>query len=122
VKQDEYLNAHRSEIAERFGAVNPWFNNVDLKLLQDFIVPLGGQSHTFQLSVDILNFMNMLNSDWGVRSVASPLATSPLQLRGFNNAGAPTFTFDRTITKTFIDDPGLESRWQMQIGIRYLFN
>lgn len=122
IEQDDYLKSHRGQIAERFGAVNPWFSNVDLKVLQDFIVPLGGQAHTFQLSVDILNVLNLLNSDWGVRSVASPLATSPLQFKGFNTAGAPTFNFDRTITKTFVDDPGLDSRWQMQIGLRYLLN
>jgi len=122
IEQDAYLKSHRGQIAERFGATNPWFSNVDLKILQDFIVPLGGQSHTLQLSVDILNVLNLVNSDWGVRSVASPLATSPLQFKGFDTAGAPTFNFDRTITKTFIDDPGLDSRWQMQIGLRYLLN
>lgn len=122
IEQDDYLKTHRGQIAERFGAINPWFSNVDFKLLQNFIVPLSGQSHTFQLSVDILNVLNLLNSDWGVRSVASPLATSPLQFKGFDTAGAPTFNFDRTITKTFIDDPGLDSRWQMQIGVRYILN
>ncbi len=122
IEQDDYLKSHRGQIAERFGAINPWFANVDLKLLQDFIIPISGQAHTFQLSVDVLNVLNLLSSDWGVRSVASPQATSPLQFMGFNGAGAPTFNFDRTITKTFIDDPGLDSRWQMQIGIRYLFN
>jgi len=122
IEQDDYLKSHRGQIAERNGGINPWFSNVDLKLLQDFIVPLGGQSHTLQLSVDILNVLNLLNSDWGVRSVASPLATSPLQFAGFDGAGAPTFNFDPTIKKTFIDDPGLDSRWQMQIGLRYILN
>ncbi len=122
IEQDDYLKAHRGQIAERNGGINPWFSNVDLKLLQDFVVPLGGQAHTFQLSVDILNVLNLLSSDWGIRSVASPLATSPLQFKGFNAAGAPTFNFDPKITKTFVDDPGLDSRWQMQVGLRYLLN
>jgi hypothetical protein len=122
VRQDDYLNSHRGQIAERNGGINPWFSNVDLKLMQDMTVPLGGQAHTLQLSVDILNVLNMLNSDWGVRSVASPAATSPLQFKGFDNNGVPTFNFDRTIKKTFIDDPGLDSRWQMQVGLRYMFN
>jgi hypothetical protein len=72
--------------------------------------------------VDILNVLNLLSSDWGVRKVASPLATSPLQFKGFDANGRPTFNFDPSITKTFIDDPGLDSRWQMQIGLRYLLN
>jgi hypothetical protein len=122
IEQDAYLKANRGKIAERNGGINPWFSNVDIKLLQDFILPLGGQSHTFQLSVDILNLLNLLNSDWGVRQVASPLATSPLQFKGFDANGQPTFNFDPAITKTFIDDPGLDSRWQMQIGLRYLLN
>jgi hypothetical protein len=122
VEQDDYLKSHRGQIVERNGGINPWFSNVDLKVLQDFIIPLGGQAHTLQLSVDILNVLNMLNSEWGVRSVASPLATSPLQFKGFNTGGAPTFNFDPTITKTFVDDPGLDSRWQMQIGLRYILN
>jgi hypothetical protein len=122
IEQDPYLKSHRGQIAERNGGINPWFSNVDLRLLQDFIFPMGGQAHTFEVSIDILNVLNLLNSSWGVRSVASPLATSPLQFKGFNSAGAPTFNFDRTITKTFVDDPGLDSRWQMQIGFRYLLN
>lgn len=122
IEQDNYLKSRRGQIAERNGGINPWFANVDLKLLQDFILPLGGQSHTLQLSVDILNVLNLLNSDWGIRKVASPLATSPLQFRGFDGAGRPTFNFDPNIKETFIDDPGLDSRWQMQIGLRYLLN
>ena len=129
IEQDDYLTSHRGQIAERNGGINPWFSNVDLKLLQDFIVPLGGNAHTFQLSVDILNVLNLLNSDWGVRSVADSRATSPLKVLTdpfgnavFTSSGAPQFTFDPTIKKTFVDDPGLDSRWQMQIGLRYILN
>ncbi len=122
IEQDEYLNSHRGQIAERFGALNRWFSNIDLKILQDFILPMSGNKHTFQLSVDILNVANMLNSDWGVRQVATSGATTPLKLVRFNNSGAPVFNFNKEVTKTFIDDPGLKSRWQMQIGLRYFFN
>ncbi|MBU2637079.1 MAG: TonB-dependent receptor, partial [Bacteroidetes bacterium] len=122
IEQDDYLKEHRGEIAERFGALNQWFSNIDLRVLQDFIVPMGGNKHTFQLSVDILNAANLLNSDWGVRQVASSAATTPLNLVRFDGTGAPVFNFNKEVTKTFIDDPGLKSRWQMQIGLRYFFN
>lgn len=122
IEQDEYLNSHRGQIAERFGALNRWFSNIDLKILQDFILPMSGNKHTFQLSVDILNVANMLNSNWGVRQVATSGATTPLKLVRFNNNGAPVFNFNKEVTNTFIDDPGLKSRWQMQIGLRYFFN
>ncbi|HKY96969.1 MAG TPA: hypothetical protein VJL35_03865, partial [Gemmatimonadaceae bacterium] len=64
---------------------------------------------------------NLINSDWGVRKVASASATSPLTLVRFNAAGAPVFNFTGP-DKTYVDDPGLFSRWRAQLGVRYLFN
>ncbi len=121
IAQDAYLSANRGKIAERFGAINPWFSNIDLKILQDIKLDLGSRPHTFQVSLDILNVGNMLNSNWGVRQVASSAATSPLQLTTIDVNGAPHFTFKGNVTKTYVDDPGLNSRWQAQIGVRYIF-
>jgi hypothetical protein len=128
IEQDKYLRDHRGEIAERFGALNPWYNNVDFRVLQDFAVPSGGTRHAFQLTIDVLNVGNLINSDWGVRKVASAAATSPLRLATdangaplFTPAGAPRLNFVGPST-TFIDDPGLFSRWRAQIGLRYFFN
>jgi hypothetical protein len=123
IEQDTYLNGHRGQIAERFGGVNPWFGNIDLRLLQDYTFLMGTQPHTFQLSIDILNVANLLNNSWGVRSVATSAATNPLELADFNGPSqAPRFYYKGTTTKTFVDDPGLNSRWQIQLGLRYLFN
>jgi len=120
IQQDGYLRSHRGEIAERFGAVNPWYNNVDLRILQDF--SFGNVTrHTFQLSVDVLNVGNLIDSDWGVRKVASAPATSPLTLSGFDGTGAPVFNFTGP-SQTYIDDPNLLSRWRAQLGLRYYFS
>ncbi len=121
IEQDDYLNSHRGEIADRFGALNPWFSNIDLRILQDFSLNFGGKMHTFQFSFDILNVANLLNSDWGVREVATSAATSPLELVRFNNDGAPVFNYKGTTKQTYVDDPGLYSRWRIQTGIRYFF-
>lgn len=121
IEQDEYLSAHRGEIAERFGALNPWYSNIDLRILQDVAFRVGGKPQRIQLSLDVLNVANLLNSNWGVRKVASAAATSPLSLVEFNNDGEPVFNFTGP-DKTFVDDPNILSRWRMQFGIRYLFN
>jgi hypothetical protein len=121
IEQDEYLKNHRGQIAERFGGVNPWYSNIDLKLMHEFSLTAGVQKHTFQISADILNFANLISSDWGVRQVASSSATSPLQFVKLNG-NVPSFKFNSALKSTFVDDLGLSSRWQMQIGIRYLFN
>jgi len=121
IEQDDYLRSHRGEIAERFGAVNPWFWNMDLKILQDVAFVMGSKRHTFQISLDVLNFANLLNDDWGVRKIANPAATSPLVLTRFNDSGQPVFNFPG-VESTHVNDISINSRWQAQLGIRYLFN
>ena len=128
IEQDKYLSAHRGEITERFGAVNPWYQTVDFRIMQDLSFDMGSQKHTFQLSLDFLNFLNLISSSYGVRKVASSAATSPLTLTGFdsdpnNNIpdGAPIFNFTGP-RETYVDDPGILSRWQIQLGLRYFFN
>ena len=121
IRQDDYLSSHRGQIAERFGAVNPWYSDFDLRILQDIGMDRGSTRHTFQITLDILNVANLINSDWGVRKVASASATSPLTLVRFNAAGAPVFNFTGP-TQTYVDDPGLFSRWRAQLGARYFFN
>ncbi len=121
IEQDDYLKKHRGEIAERFGAVNPWYSDVDVRLLQDIGIDRGTTRHTFQITFDVLNVGNLVNSSWGVRKVASASATSPLTFVRFNAAGSPVFNFTGP-DKTYIDDPGLFSRWRAQLGARYFFN
>jgi hypothetical protein len=121
IEQDKYLSSHRGEIAERFGAVNPWYQNVDLRILQDFGFMAGTKRQRFQLSLDVQNFLNLINSGWGVRKVASATATSPLTLVRFDVSGAPVFNFTGP-DETYIDDPSIFSRWRAQVGLRYFFN
>ena len=122
IRQDEYLSKHRGEIAERFGAVNPWYSNVDLRILQDIALYSGAKKHALQLSLDVLNVGNLLNSDWGVRKVASATATSPISVAPGNPSADPRFIFTGGATSTFIKDPGPLSRWSAQLGLRYFFN
>ena len=121
IEQDDYLSENRGEIAERFGLLNPWYSNIDLKIVHSFGFNTGSSRQTLQLNLDILNVANLLNSDWGVRKVASPAATSPLALVGTDANGNNLYNFSGAET-TFIDDPGLFSRWQVQLGVKYVFN
>jgi hypothetical protein len=122
IGQDGYLRSHRGQIADRFGELNPWYQDVDLRILQEVGVGTGATRHGFEVSVDILNLGNLISSSWGVRKVADPRALSPLKLVRFDSAtGAPVFNFTGPAA-TFIDDPSLLSRWQIQLGIRYLLN
>ncbi len=80
IKQDTYLNDNRGKITERNGSVGEWFTNLDLRVLQDFRMDFSGKSHAFQLSLDILNVGNLLNSEWGVRTLAGSSAKAPVEV------------------------------------------
>ncbi len=90
-----------------------------MKLLQDFVFKVSGdKTNTIQLSLDILNVGNLINSDWGV--VEQPNNQSPISI-SVDNTGTPTYTFNPDLTETFGADSSLLSRWQMQFGVRYIF-
>jgi len=124
----DHLRENRGGYAERNATRGPWSHIVDLKFLQDFKVKWGNTKHTFQFSADIFNFTNFLNKDWGrlkfVRSEVSPLTTIT------SGSGTPTFQINQGVmdengNPDFIefDDQGIQSsRWQMQLGLRYIFN
>jgi hypothetical protein len=121
IEQDKYLSQNRGKIAERFGLINPWYQTLDLRILQDIILPAGGRENVIQLSVDFLNFTNLLNSSWGVRKVASALAQTPLTHTGAFEDGYPVVSFSG-VQETFVDDPSEFSRWTIQVGLRYLLD
>ncbi|WP_420581084.1 TonB-dependent receptor [Reichenbachiella sp.] len=115
IAQDDYLSKRRGRYAEKYSAMSPWFSTWDMRVLQDFYI--GEQ--TLQLSLDILNIGNLISNKWGVRKV--PLNTSPIGVAGFDGTGEPVYSFDTSATETFADDFGLRSRWQLQLGVRYIF-
>ncbi|MCH7819451.1 MAG: TonB-dependent receptor [Candidatus Marinimicrobia bacterium] len=121
IEQDDYLKEHRGEIAERMGSINPWYTNIDIRVLHNVLLTTGDTKHKIQFSLDILNFANLINSSWGVRQIANPAATSPLALTGFvNGDGEPILDFTGP-AETFVDDLSLSSRYQIQVGMRYSF-
>ena len=117
IEQDKYLSTHRGEVAGKFAALTPWYSTIDLRLLQEYTL---ANRHNIQLSVDILNFGNLLNSNWGVRQFASYTGLAqPLGVTVANSV--PTYSFDTSQRSTFFNDAQLVSRWRMQFGLRYSF-
>jgi len=120
INQDDYLSGRRGQYAERYGALSPWVGRWDFKILQDYNFKFSSVSqkkNTIQFSIDVLNFGNLLNSDWGLVQV--PVSVQPIGVSVASNI--PTYTFNGAQTKTFAYDASLASRWQAQFGIRYIF-
>ncbi len=120
IAQDDYLNGRRGQYAERYGALSPWTAKWDVKIMQDYNFKVSSNSdkkNTIQFSIDILNFGNLLNSNWGLVQV--PTNIQPIGVNVIANS--PVYTFNGTQTKTFNYDSSLASRWQAQFGLRYIF-
>ena len=118
IEQDEYLNSRRGQYAERNGALSPWTSRWDVRFLQDYrIKRASGKTNVIQFSIDILNFGNLISSDWGL--VQQPNSIQPVGVTV--TGGVPTYTFDSNLVDSFVYDSSLQSRWQMQFGLRYIF-
>jgi hypothetical protein len=134
INQDAYLTKHRGSYAQRNGVILPYFQRLDLHLAQDFYVQSGKTKNAIQVSVDIINFGNLLNKNWGTYQTSfngfSSGTTTVLTYKGLDQAtGKPTYSFpyqDKTnlipVTKSFINGTSQASRYQAQIGVRYTFN
>lgn len=121
---DPYLSKHRGDYAERNGARTPFTNIFDFKVIQDIFMNIGERRNTLQVTFDIFNLGNMINSDWGRRYYISNDTYRLIKFEGFQSDGTtPEFSFDKPSGDPWnIDDAGIQSsRWQAQIGFRYLF-
>jgi hypothetical protein len=122
INGNDYLNERRGQYAERNGDRGPWNHIVDLKVLQDFSLNFNDKEHTFQLSLDVFNFFNFLNKDWGEqRFISSNVGIVEVERNGVD----PEFSFNPNFAEglEIVDDAGTRSsRWQMQVGLRYIFN
>jgi hypothetical protein len=119
-----YLKKSRGIYAERNGDRLAFEQSLDIKLIQDFFIEAGGRRHTLQITFDIFNFANMLNHKWGRKYYTSFGQYELISHEGRAADGTSSeFTFEKPSENLFyIDDSGLSSsRWQAQLGVRYIF-
>lgn len=120
INSDSYARNHRGQYAERNSNLSRWENEINLHFAQNFFLPKNWGK--LQVSLDIMNFANMLNRKWGatygnIYSIA-PLGVSKLTKDAAGNNVASFF--DNTANAT-ITPNNIFSRWHMQFGIRYSF-
>lgn len=129
INSDHYLSQHRGEISKANAVVLPFYKKLDMNITQDISVKTGKDTrHTLRLSLDVLNVGNFLNRNWGL--LKTPASTNFLKYEGVAADGKTAlFSFQYQdpknlvpYTNSMINNTGISSRWQMQFGIRYMFN
>ncbi|WP_439185147.1 TonB-dependent receptor [Carboxylicivirga taeanensis] len=128
IENDKYLSDNRGKVAERNAQRMPFEHTIDLKFMQEFKFKVSADRvNKIQITFDIFNFTNMLNKDWGrmYYSLGDYGTYRLLRFEGYQADGTtPTYTYiNKSGDETYgIDDRGLQSsRWQAQIGVRYIF-
>ena len=131
VNQDKYLSKHKGEYADANAARMPWLNRFDLHLAQNFNVgALRGSkrnNETLQLSLDIMNVGNLINSSWGVMRTPSACNNAKiLEYKGADADGYPQFTMatnkEGLVSKTFDMDKSNSNCWYLQLGVKLIFD
>ena len=125
INQDKYLSSRRGQYAERGAVFLPMIYNADVSITQDIFARLGGQKNTMQLRLDILNFGNLINDNWGQGFRA--INNRPLVARGADAQGRALYRMANLnpttlLTNSFERTVGPSDVWRMQLGLRYLFN
>ena len=126
--QDHYLSGHRGQYAQANANVAPFYKRLDLNITEGISVKIGKERHTLSISMDLINAGNFINKYWG--TYKTPNLTNFLKYEGLRADGkTPSFSMPYLdapnqvpLVNSFKDNTNIISRWQMQFGIRYLFN
>ena len=121
IEAEPCLRDNRGKIMERNTCTAPWTNMVNLSARQSLST---FRMQNVMLQLDIFNFLNLLNSDWGLQR--SP-GTSPITLLGGGTTfeggniltGKPRYTFNPDFRRFLSDN--LRSNYQMQLQLKYTF-
>jgi hypothetical protein len=118
----ECLNESRGQILERNSCREPWRNIIDVSIRQS--LP-GFQGHRLALQLDIFNFTNLLNKEWG------EVARTP---GGFSNVNLLTHVgqtpgplsdsqgiFQFALNQQRYNTQNLASNYQLQLSLRYSY-
>lgn len=123
ISNDPYLNSHRGQYAERNGVFLPMVNRVDLSVTQELFATIKGRRHTGQVRLDITNFGNLLNHNWGVgqRLINNSILTSPTA----DSSGRLTYNLQNNsgilLTSPYQNSANLTDVYVMMLTFRYTF-
>lgn len=126
INQDPYLSKNRGQYAERGAAFLPFVHRMDFSLAQDLFFKIKNTTQKFQVRMDVLNFGNLLNKDWGQGqsfTSLSPLIPAASRVDGTGRALYRLRNLGPSlISSSYLRNAGTSDVYRIQIGIRYIFN
>lgn len=128
ISSDPYLNSHRGQIAGRNASHQPWINQLDVGFQQE--LPGFFKGNKFVVRLDIYNFLNLLNKDWGQQNGLGYFGTRRLTyvtdvtngqyVYDIGTAAKPAWQ-NFGVYDTYTNPARVISRWQALLTVRYKF-
>ncbi len=116
VANNKYLSTHRGQMSQRNATTVPWNNSLDMRIVQSIPVV----NHTIEISLDILNVLNLLNNSWGYYyTLPNPTYTIVSLVGKDSSTGRNVYKFTKPSNNTPWSADNILSRWSMQLGLRF---
>lgn len=118
IESDPSLRRARGRIVERNAGRAPWTTQLDLRWALDLPVRVA----RVQVTADVLNLLNLIDSDKGVMRYARFGEVSPIQYLGTDAAtGKLRYNVLFTDPSRRFDIDDVRSRWRAKLGLRMSF-
>ncbi|MCJ8497207.1 carboxypeptidase regulatory-like domain-containing protein [Chryseobacterium salipaludis] len=92
---DNGLEKYRGTILPRNEFLLPWINRVDLRIAQSLFTDMVQKGDKVQITLDIINFGNLLNSKWGIQDYTVSSYGAAILGRSGAVSADPSFTMLR---------------------------
>ncbi|TXE07987.1 carboxypeptidase regulatory-like domain-containing protein [Algoriphagus aquimarinus] len=120
---DNDLEQYRGGYVPRNAIVQPWLSRFDVRVLQDIFTNIGEKRNTLQVSLDVVNFGNLLNKDWGISQRTN--GAQNLLSRSGSVSATPNYVMNQVSgqlpTSPYQNVSNFSTTWSMQLGLRYIF-
>ncbi len=126
INSEPALKDAKGKIFPRNSARAPWQDKLDLRIAQK--IP-SLRTQNLEVTLDVLNVLNFLNSDWGQIKFVRFDAATLFNDGGYDANGKRDLSLrlrdsngDGKVTRADVfSTSDLASRWQIQLGVRYSF-
>ena len=117
IKGEDCLRLNRGRLLPRNSCRNPWQNLLNARVTKA-IGTVNGQS--VEITADMLNVLNFVNSSWGLQRETSTFETQfLLKLEGWDTANQRGIYSFLPQTQNLAQTGVGTSRWLLQVGLRY---
>ncbi|MEC5394165.1 TonB-dependent receptor [Bergeyella sp. RCAD1439] len=119
------LEKYRGQIVPRNAFLLPWLNRFDVRLTQNLFKNFAQKGDKVQITLDVVNFGNMLNSKWGIQDTTVSSYGAAILSRSGGVSADPSFTMLRVnnqlATSPYRAVSTTATTWTAMLGFRYSF-